>query len=447
LTTKYLNMYQILKDTKSDNKTTYDKEFVLRNSFSRKNQIKAKLFSLNGDLYSAVNRTSKNVPQDISLMFKNENIKWTLIFILAVLVLSRFFDIYTGAEDGFVNTVYIWLSRMAAVVVLTKYVPFWLKNKKVSLSIVVGMFYTMLFLISILNGGDLRCVLSLSYPIVALVMLLEMSISANYKQTIIILNYLFTFLLTVNFLQMLLFNNSIAEHYYLLGGRNQIGILMIIALFVSYLYSKERNFDLSFWYTMILSLLSTFLGGSINNMVALLVIFAFGMLERHGGEALLERIDIAKTVVTYGIFSFLLIVVEIQNFIAPFIVNVLGRSATFSGRTILWGRAIFKIKSKPLFGYGRSVDNAYFWRDNRTYSAHNTFLQTTYEYGIFPVLVLIGIVYYYGKKINTKELGIFNGCLFALLIVMGMESIGMDALFVMLSLAVFYSEVKGCLAE
>jgi len=45
LTTKYLNMYQILKDTKSDNKTTYDKEFVLRNSFSRKNQIKAKLFS------------------------------------------------------------------------------------------------------------------------------------------------------------------------------------------------------------------------------------------------------------------------------------------------------------------------------------------------------------------------------------------------------------------
>lgn len=61
LVDKYLNMFQMLKNTKSKTSIGFDVKFLKRNAFSERNKGKVRLFSINKTLYYWVNRLQKKL--------------------------------------------------------------------------------------------------------------------------------------------------------------------------------------------------------------------------------------------------------------------------------------------------------------------------------------------------------------------------------------------------
>lgn len=61
LVDKYLNMFQMLKNTKSKTNIKFDVKFLKRNAFSDRNKGKVRLFSINKTLYYWVNRLQKKL--------------------------------------------------------------------------------------------------------------------------------------------------------------------------------------------------------------------------------------------------------------------------------------------------------------------------------------------------------------------------------------------------
>lgn len=100
-----------------------------------------------------------------------------------------------------------------------------------------------------------------------------------------------------------------------------------------------------------------------------------------------------------SLISYLIIVVNIQVYFANFIQNVLHKDITFTGRTLIWQRALNAIINNPLIGYGRlSLET----RVNilKASSAHNQFLVIIFEGGIILLLINFIIMFCISKKIK-----------------------------------------------
>lgn len=61
LVDKYLNMFQMLKNTRSETSIKFDVDFLKRNTFSKRNKKKVKLFSTNKTLYYWMNKLQKKL--------------------------------------------------------------------------------------------------------------------------------------------------------------------------------------------------------------------------------------------------------------------------------------------------------------------------------------------------------------------------------------------------
>ena len=94
---------------------------------------------------------------------------------------------------------------------------------------------------------------------------------------------------------------------------------------------------------------------------------------------------------------------SIQNYAADFLLNVLGKSVTFSGRTYIWELVPSYIAKKPLLGYGTMTGNRAEviwigsdceakWMRSQYWSAHNYFFSILIEGGIVQMLSYIAVI-------------------------------------------------------
>ncbi len=455
LTEKYLNMCQLLNNTKSSYDKGLEKDFVLRNAYSSRNMKKAKLFRLNSKLYFIVNNITKNVNADLKEIFDRNNIIYTFFIFLGVIFLSRFFSLYVDFSAN-TTSMYIFLSRLITFFSICLYLKLLIKKNISIYNILLLLFYIVVFLLNIFNHGNLRGVLSITYPIIALSIILEMSFKHNYKSAIISLNYIFSILIFINFFQMLFLHNVLGEHIYFLGPRNQLGPVFLISIFICYLYSRIRNNSYIFNIILLITLLSIVMAGSINNLIAYLFLIFYLILEKkqHHLFKYFDNLSMFKISISYIIFSISVIILRIQNIFSFLIEDVFHRSLSLSGRTFIWDQALKKIIDQPFLGYGKGVSGNYFTvkyimsndiEKVATYSAHNTFLQSAYESGIIPIILFFTFIMYVGKYIKEKkleEMKIFHVIVFSLLIIMMMEAIGFDAVFFIFSIAFFYCSNK-----
>lgn len=450
LAEKYLNMFQLLKNTNSDYKKNFDKNFVKRNAYSRKNKFKSSIFSINKNLYYFLNKTEKNIAEDFSIIKLKENLFYSLMIVLSVVFLSRFFNLFTGGDNSITQSIYVWISRILCV-----FICFWyIKTKKVkkisSFNIFLSLFYLLIILINIFNGGELRSILSITYPIVSISLLFELSFSYNKNLTVCVLNYSLLLLIIINFSQMLFFGNVIGEHQFLLGYRNQLGILLIIQLFVCSIYCYLKNNNTLFYISYLIALFTIILAGSINNLLVIAFISIF-LFKKDLVDKYISNLSMLFCLNTYLVFYFSVVVLRLQNYFSFIIESIFHRSLSLSGRTYIWDEAIKKIMSNPFLGYGKKADINYFrvrykmsngQIKDSSYSAHNTFLQSIYESGVLPVIFLFVFVLYFGQKILTsklRELNTYLVFIFGILIINMVENVGFDGIFIILCLGYFYS--------
>lgn len=177
---------------------------------------------------------------DLNEILNKENIFYTGLAVFGVIFLSRFFQLYVDYSD-LTSNLYVFLSRLVAVLAFALYTKQLVKKDISIFNIFLSLFYIIVIIINILNGGNLRTILSVTYPIIVLSMIMEICFKHNYKSTIISLNYIFIILIFINFFQMVFFNNLLGEYQYFLGGRNHLGIILLISTFITHLYSSIRK--------------------------------------------------------------------------------------------------------------------------------------------------------------------------------------------------------------
>ena len=170
------------------------------------------------------------------------------------------------------------------------------------------------------------------------------------------------------------------------------------------IYMQSNKIDIRtkiYIFSVVLTLLLTWPVTAIIGMVVFLLGWKFMYFGKYAQSLLLP----IKTITTTAIVSFLLVAVKIQNLFSNFIVNVLKRDITLTGRTIIWDTAIEYIKQQPLFGMGRLATEV-----RRDYlgvtSAHNQFLNFMFEGGIILMALIFIMVKEASKRV--KECKNFN---------------------------------------
>ena len=106
--------------------------------------------------------------------------------------------------------------------------------------------------------------------------------------------------------------------------------------------------------------------------------------------------------------TFLITILRIQTYFADFIIGVLGKDLTMTGRTYLWDYAISSIKENPIIGIGATGRTVLGINDHYYPHPHCMLLDFLYKGGIimfffFVLLTILFIISY--KKAESKTLG------------------------------------------
>lgn len=133
------------------------------------------------------------------------------------------------------------------------------------------------------------------------------------------------------------------------------------------------------------------------------------------------------------------------TFLSPIIEDLLGRTMSFTNRTIIWGRAILYIIQKPLFGWGLFGDKATELLGSPAYvNVHNQILDVLWQGGICAFvlfsLIIITVTNQIGKIANNRKNILLVFMLGAILVQMLAETIlGVDAVWLFLLLCYQFS--------
>src|SRR5699024_239341 len=137
---------------------------------------------------------------------------------------------------------------------------------------------------------------------------------------------------------------------YLLGGKNHLIFTTIPFMSIVYIYSYKKYEKLTITNLSLIftSLISIILAGSGTGIILSLVYIVFIVFPKTLYPSIYSYIAI-----NIALFVMIIIYRVHEKWFSFIIVDVLEKSTTFSGRTLLWDISLDAIKSKPLIGHGR----------------------------------------------------------------------------------------------
>jgi len=274
----------------------------------------------------------------------------------------------------------------------------------ISLLLVLVLFFNAYVLvITIVNGGELAKVSYYSLYPVAVCIIYQALIHNDTRNFINISATIFEIYIYLNFLFMLILPVvlSLDSPVFLLTTKNSLIKYILPALAFSIIRSHITYQALSFRpkLLMAVSLLTVILANSATAIVVMVVVI--------GGIALMHlfkgfRIHAGIGILVSVVFFIMIIIFRGQEMFSWFINTVLRRTASFSGRTALWDRALDIIKSNTLFGNGDSTTP--FWKLNFTFqSTHNYYLDLMVIGGVILLTVFILMMIYVLYKMNSHK--------------------------------------------
>ncbi|MGP8310864.1 O-antigen ligase family protein [Enterocloster aldenensis] len=142
----------------------------------------------------------------------------------------------------------------------------------------------------------------------------------------------------------------------------------------------------------------------------------------------------------YVVFTLVVIVFGFNLKIVSTINTLMGRSNTFTGRSLLWSAAIYKITKRPFSGYGYTAGNIQIW--GTSMSSHNLFLELILQGGIiyFIIFILLSIrAIKRNRKADMKQSNIVFLGIFTYLLI-GMLEVGIPLSYYILLTIAWYPE-------
>ena len=301
---------------------------------------------------------------------------------------------------------------------------FLLKIKKVSFTlpiIVLGIIEVITIISCFINGISPYNAIIYWHGILSLMLLAEIN-KDDLKRFCKILLYVLMLYTILNFLAILLFyilEKPVNEKIIFLLGAKNMPILYIFPCLVLLMINTLNNNIIKkarFYYLfLIICLISILVTHSATSTVAisLLVLYAIFYNNKLVNK-ILDKISIKMVFSIMILFFILIVIFGIQKYFSSFIVGILGKDLTFTGRTQIWEKAISLIKERPLLGFGWNYDltnmyNTIFWQKYfDATNAHNFILNIGYKSGIIASISYLVYLYRCSNVLNKHRSNITN---------------------------------------
>jgi O-antigen ligase len=202
-------------------------------------------------------------------------------------------------------------------------------------------------------------------------------------------------------------------------GDNELGYYFVSFICICIITDLFKEDKISF-FTKILVVIccsSMYIAWSATGIVGL-ALFILYLIFIYGNK-LQKVFDFKRTVICYGLIFFGVVFYNVQDNFSTFIVDILQKNVTLTGRTYIWVSAIENIKASPIYGYG-TVDGGRLVMNTTGggsfASSHNLFLEITLQAGFIGLTLFICIILaslYHKNRFHTnKEETIYHFVLF-----------------------------------
>lgn len=209
-----------------------------------------------------------------------------------------------------------------------------------------------------------------------------------------------------------LYNLDLKRIYCFLGHQNTVFRTLLPGLILSIINSFDQKGKLTIrsWSMLCAVFANTIMLNASTALAALgltiICLLLFGSQKRKFTFFTFKNIFL-------GSICLCILVVFLENltFYSNFVENILGKSMTFSGRTLAWDRALLAIYKNPVFGYGYKNDTLgyFFWQafdGNR--SCHNFYLDIVYRTGVIGITIIVILILASSKLIDRMHANSFN---------------------------------------
>ncbi|WP_421535690.1 O-antigen ligase family protein [Priestia sp. D3YE.R1] len=346
--------------------------------------------------------------RDITLN-KNTIVKWKEVFIV-ILFLFPFFEPLSlrYIVSSSIAPLFEYWRFFSSLLVILIYI---IINKGLSKNVLyLGVFIAAYFAIS-LNSVRWTLLAFFTINIAALYMFFEIMIKRKKNTVIVSMFYLLFFLVLINLICLIFHPEGIV---YTKAYRtwNSSGYFNVFYDYIHFLERDNRliNFLLPLWFSMMIC----YSKGYINKRLSFLVMFAIDLTivlvwsatSVIGGTLMTiayisivffkKKVSLLKfrnTVVFLVICNVGLLCFNIQNAFSFLIENILGKSLTLTGRTVIWESAKKMIIESPIFGYGTRQKGYIIHFSGSDWYAHNFILDILIQGGALLLMAFIFIIY------------------------------------------------------
>ena len=301
-----------------------------------------------------------------------------------------------------------------------------IKSRKISKILILIYFYQMTFFIStIYNTGDLKKLLGPMVSVLAMSTITEVGLKKLGINYIKLLNYLLFSFLIINLITVLIYPSGITQNFnltpvYFLGIDNRFVFMMLPSITISILYSilKYNKIIYSTWLVLIITIFTLVYVWSVGALLGIITMIFYLFIASFASK-ITKLLNYSSMILSVIIGNILIIFVKIQEYFEKFIVEVLKKDITLSGRTILWEKTIRLLENKLIVGRG-ILSNEFlinYYKGNS--HPHNLILNILLQGGIIALIIYMCILFLLGKKIkkikNGKIRGLFSIIIFVIL--------------------------------
>lgn len=340
---------------------------------------------------------------------------WPYIFFFIALEPAAFQ--HYGISDKFFTVSQILMLALVLLFSFGRISKKELSLKKVCLLMII--YYAYFILNTYANDGKVRQLTVQGIQFIGFALYLDLVLKDNPKELFKSGLNLLTVVIAINCLLTLILKNGLYEtvyytNNYLLGYDNQninfILPALVLVLLKNEYYKKCKIHIIAAYAIAWITAIRIWSGMTlvVTALMTAVAVFCF-----RGSEGFFIRY-----IFTGKIFNFRnLLVVDIAANVALvcfrlqyhfkfFIVHVLHRSLTLTGRTAIWDKTFYFIRQRPWFGYGREHYEFRALKYGKRVTsptglhAHNRFLETVYSGGIIMLILFLGIMFYAAFCLN-----------------------------------------------
>lgn len=305
-------------------------------------------------------------------------------------------------------------------------------KRKISKTILAIIIYeVVLFACTFINDGDYWSILVNCGSIVSFSMLMELGIKNDCRVVFKSIFFIYFIFVLVNLILIFMYPDGLAHDTYYYNKYNFLAIdnglspifIPVISLSIIYAEFNKKASSLNFVLLVMISITVIITWSATGVMMWFLMMLYVVFVYR---KKLMSVLNIKVLYIAFAVLEIAIVFFRVQEIFAYIIEDILGKSLTFTGRTIIWDSSMGLIRNSPFIGYGVYEGHGLILYGGKYMYAHNGVLEILLQGGIIALIAYVSVFVISGnilyKYRNNRIAGIISAAIFSMLTGMLMES-------------------------